>query len=295
MEQGKLRMRNWIIALIACIGLAGCAGPQLLNMAAQVPGKVDQNISYGPLDRQKLDIYNPKVLRPDTPVLVFYHGGSWQYGTKEDYKFLGSSFAAQGIQTVIVNYRLHPEVTFPTFVEDGAKALAFTKKSIAGDRPIFIAGHSAGAHISALVAFDPEFLAAEGTTICESAKGMIGIAGPYAFTPIEPVFKTIFPKEILPSALPINFAATRAPPSLLLHGTADTTVDPKRSDEMAQALIQHGNQAQVQHYKGVGHTYILGAVSPLIRPAAPTFADTLGFIQTQKAAGYPGCAQEGKS
>ncbi|GIU67582.1 alpha/beta hydrolase [Candidatus Phycosocius spiralis] len=288
-------MRNWIIVLIASACLAGCAGPQLLNMAAHVPGKVEHNISYGPLTRQKLDIYNPKTLLPDTPVLVFYHGGSWQFGSKEDYKFFGTSFAASGVQTIIVNYRLYPEVGFPGFVEDGAKALAFIQQSIAKDRPIFIAGHSAGAHIAALIDLDPRYLAAEGTNTCAGVKGLIGIAGPYFFTPIEPVYKEIFPATTLDISMPLQFAATRAPPALFLHGTDDTIVEPKLSEEMAQALIQHGNSAELKLYQGVGHNFILGAISPLLRQTAPTLRDTLDFMRAQKAQGYPGCARKEKS
>jgi acetyl esterase/lipase len=226
-----------------------------------------------------------------TPTLIFYHGGSWQYGAKDDYRFLGTAFAARGIQAVVVNYRLHPEVIFPAFVEDAAKALAFTKANLANNRPIFIAGHSAGAHIASMVALDPRFLAAERTSICDSAKGVIGISGPYDFTPIEPQFKRIFPAEILPSTKPINFAATVAPPTLLLHGTKDDTVLPSRSTDMSAALLAGGNKAQVKMYEGVDHLFIIGAVSPLIRSTAPTLTDIVTFIGEQKTAGYPGCAR----
>ena len=288
-------MKKWFAAVLALLTLGACSGPQVLNLVAQTPGPVIRDVAYGPLPRQKLDIYAPKVIRPDTPVLVFYHGGSWQYGAKEDYKFLGSTFAARGIQTVVVNYRLHPEVIFPGFVEDGAKALAYVQSNISEGRPVFIAGHSAGAHIAAMIALDPTFLAADGTNVCQAAKGVIGIAGPYDVTPVEPVFKRIFPAEILPNTKPINFVANPAPPMLLLHGTKDTTVLPKRSEELAAALRQKGNQADVKLYPGVDHLYILGALSPVVRRTAPTLADILAFIEAQKAAGYPGCRQRDKS
>jgi acetyl esterase/lipase len=284
-------MFRFFAALVALTLVSACGGTQLLNSVAVNPGKIERDIAYGTLPRQKLDVYSPKVMTADTPTLVFYHGGSWQYGSKDDYRFLGTAFAARGIQTVVVNYRLHPEVIFPAFVEDAAKALAYTKRTISHGRPTFIAGHSAGAHIAAMVALDPRFLAAEGTTICDATKGIIGIAGPYEFTPIDPQFKLIFPAEILPSTKPINFATTPAPPTLLLHGTADTTVIPLRTTAMAAALTAAGNNAQVKMYDGVNHLYIIGAVSPVVRRSAPTLADVVGFIGEQKAAGYPGCAR----
>jgi acetyl esterase/lipase len=284
-------MLRFFAAIIALTLVSACGGTQLLNSVAVNPGKIERDIAYGTLPRQKLDVYSPKTMTPETPTLVFYHGGSWQYGSKDDYRFLGTAFAARGIQTVVVNYRLHPEVVFPAFVEDAAKALAFTKTTIAQGRPVFIAGHSAGAHIAAMVALDPRFLAAERTSICDASKGLIGISGPYDFTPIDPEFKLIFPAEILPSTKPINFATTPAPPTLLLHGTKDDTVMPSRTTDMAAALRAGGNNVQVKMYEGVDHLYIIGAVSPVVRRAAPTLADIVTFIGEQKAAGYPGCAR----
>ena len=282
-------MIRFFAAFFALTLVSACGGTRLLNSVAVNPGKIERDIAYGTLPRQKLDVYSPKVITEQTPTLVFYHGGSWQYGSKDDYRFLGTAFAARGIQTVVVNYRLHPDVIFPSFVEDAAKALAFTKTTIAQGRPTFIAGHSAGAHIAAMVALDPRFLAAENTNICNATKGVIGISGPYDFTPVAPEFKRIFPTEILPSTKPVNFASTRAPPFLLLHGTTDTVVLPIRTTEMAAALTAAGNSALVKMYEGVEHLYIIGAVSPVVRRSAPTLADTVAFIEAQKVAGYPGC------
>jgi acetyl esterase/lipase len=276
-------------ALLAFLTLAACSGTQVLNSVARNPGKIERDLAYGALPRHTLDVYSPGTVTPDTPVLVFYHGGSWQFGSKDDYRFLGTTFAARGIQTVVVNYRLHPDVIFPSFVEDAAKALAFTKTTIAKERPVFVAGHSAGAHIATMVALDPRFLAAENTTICDTAKGIIGLSGPYEFTPIDPEFKLIFPADILPATKPINFASTRAPPTLLLHGLADTTVLPSRSSDMMKALQAAGNAVDAKFYDGVNHTYIVGAISPVIRRAAPTLTDMVSFIEQQRAAGYPGC------
>lgn len=283
-------MYKLIAAFVSLVFLSACGGTQLLNSVAVNPGKIERDIAYGSLPRQKLDVYSPRDVTAQTPVLVFYHGGSWQYGSKDDYRFLGTAFAARGIQTVVVNYRLYPEVIFPAFVEDAAKALAYTKSTIASGRPIFVAGHSAGAHIATMMALDPRFLAAEGTNVCDATKGIIGISGPYEFTPIDPEFKLIFPAEILPSTKPINFAATRAPPTLLLHGDADTTVLPSRSTDMMTAMRAAGNSAEVKMYPGVNHTFIVGAISPVIRRSAPTLSDIVAFIDAQKAAGYPGCA-----
>lgn len=278
-----------VAALAVLALLAGCSGTGVLNTVSRPSGAVAKDVAYGPLPRYRLDIYSPDTMTETAPVLVFFHGGSWQYGDKADYPFLANALAKRGIQTVLVNYRLHPEVVHPAFVEDAAKALAHVRRTVGAGRPVYVAGHSAGAHLAALVALDPRFLAAEGTHVCEVAAGVIGMAGPYDFTPVEPVFKTIFPAETLAQSRPVNYAGNRAPPFLLLHGTADTTVLPARSEEMAAALRAAGNRAEVKFYEGVGHLYIVGAFSPIIRRTAPTLADIVAFIGAEGAKGHPGC------
>ncbi|MCU0881732.1 MAG: alpha/beta hydrolase [Hyphomonadaceae bacterium] len=284
-------MRRFLFAFAAlATALTGaCRGPELLNAAARDAGVVQTDLAYGPLPRHRYDVYTPHTLTPDTPVLLFIHGGSWQHGVKEQYRFVGAAFAQAGVQAVLVNYRLFPDVIFPDFMDDAALAVAHIKREVAGDRPMLIAGHSAGAQIAALLAGDPRYLAAVGTDICSATSGMIGVAGPYTFTPVAPEFRAIFPPDRLEAARPLNFATGARPPSLLLHGTADTTVLPERSTEYATALTAAGNRAEVKLYPGVNHTLIIGAISPVIRAAAPTFNDMLSFIQAERAAGWPGC------
>ena len=155
---------------------------------------------------------------------------------------------------------------------------------------MFLAGHSAGAQIAALLATDSKYLRAEGLAVCDVIAGVIGIAGPYDFTPVEPVYKRIFPEATLDQSRPIMFAGNRAPPHLLLHGTDDETVRPSRSTDYADALKAAGNRAEVRLYVGVGNLYILGAISPVIRRSAPTLADMVAFIGKERAADYPSCS-----
>lgn len=278
------------LMLAATTILTACNGADVVNLAARDAGVVQGGLVYGPLARQRLDVYSPRTVTAETPVLIFIHGGSWQNGSKEQYRFVGAAFANAGIETVVINYRLYPDVIFPDFMADAALAVAHVKAQLADNRPVFIAGHSAGAHIATLLAGDPRYLAEAGTAICEAARGVIGIAGPYTITPVAPEFRAIFPPDRLAAAQSISFAASRQPPTLVLHGTADTTVLPVESTNYVQALTNAGNQAELKLYGGVDHTMIIGAISPLVRASAPTFTDILAFIQQQKAAGYPGCA-----
>ena len=114
---------------------------------------------YGAHDRHRLDVYRPAMAGTDGPIVLFLYGGGWKSGDRRTYRFVGSALASRGITTVIPDYRLYPEVRFPSFVDDAALAYDWTWKNIASQggkpRPIILLGHSAGAHTGALLAYGP--------------------------------------------------------------------------------------------------------------------------------------------
>jgi acetyl esterase/lipase len=123
--------------------------------------------SYGAEPRHKLDVYGPAAAASTpAPVIVFIYGGSWDSGARADYEFVGDAFAAQGFVTIIPDYRLVPDVRFPSFVEDCAAAVAWAHANAAahGGDPnrIVIVGHSAGAYNTMMLALDARFLANAG-------------------------------------------------------------------------------------------------------------------------------------
>ena len=72
------------------LALAGCSPLTMVNTIAPDDGFVlDKAIGYGPHERQKLDVYHPEVHKPETPVLVFFYGGSWLRGDRQKYRFIG--------------------------------------------------------------------------------------------------------------------------------------------------------------------------------------------------------------
>lgn len=117
---------------------------------------------YGTLARQSLDIYTPIERDHAAPVVIFFHGGNWQTGTKSDYLFVGAALASRGFIVVIPDYRLYPEVRYPAFLEDGASAVSWTLRhldEIGGDPDrVHLMGHSAGAYIAAMLALDERWL-----------------------------------------------------------------------------------------------------------------------------------------
>lgn len=126
-----------------------------------------------------LDVYRPGE-GTGYPVLIFVHGGAWKMGDKKYHRDLCAFFAGKGYVTVNVNYRLSPEVIHPSHVEDVAAAIAWVSRNIRGyggnPSRIFVMGHSAGAHLAALVATDGRYLAARGLSI-EALVGVIPLDG----------------------------------------------------------------------------------------------------------------------
>jgi acetyl esterase/lipase len=186
---------------------------------------------------------------------------------------------------VIPDYRLSPNPRFPGFVEDGAAAMRWVQDNIAahgGDASrLFLAGHSAGAHIALMLAADTPWLRDAGFDRAR-LKGVIGIAGPYDFLPIaSPAVRDVFAGSDPASTQPINFVGPGLPPALLLHGDSDDTVLPRNSRRLGAAWRAAGNQAEVKLYRGVGHVEIIAAFAGLLRGQAPTLPDTIAFLRAR--------------
>ncbi|WP_341988611.1 alpha/beta hydrolase [Azorhizobium sp. AG788] len=244
-----------------------------------------RSVPYGPGPRQSLDIYRPHMRgRPPAPVVVFFYGGGWVEGDRALYRFVGAALAAQGFVTVIPDYRVHPEVRFPTFLEDGARAVQWVRGQIGtfGGDPdrMVLMGHSAGAHLAAMLSFDRQWLGAYGLVPGRDLRGMVGLAGPYDFLPLRTaVLKSIFgPESRWPESQPIRFVDGTAPPAWLATGRVDTVVDPGNAVRLAARIHAAGGHAEVQTYDRVGHATLLGAISPLLRPLAPVTRDVAQFI-----------------
>lgn len=111
---------------------------------------------YGADPRQRLD-FTPAA-RADAPLVLFIHGGAWSFGDKRIAAHMARHFHARGYAFASINYRLVPNVSVEQQADDVAAALA----SLIGRarRPVMLVGHSAGAHLAALVGSDPRYLAA---------------------------------------------------------------------------------------------------------------------------------------
>jgi acetyl esterase/lipase len=240
-------------------------------------------LAYGELARQRVDVYAPERPRRGVPTIVFLHGGSWSSGRRREYRFVGQAFATAGYRVAIPDYRVYPEVVFPAFVEDAANAVAWLRGAdpeAGGGSGIVLMGHSAGAHMAALLALDRHYLEAAGVP-ADAIKAVVGLSGPYDFLPLtRPLFRAIFPEESRAASQPINFASGGArAPFLLLAGARDRTVEPGNSARLAARIRAAGGRAEVKRYPRAGHLGTLLALARVLAAATPPVrADILEFL-----------------
>lgn len=245
---------------------------------------VAKDAAYGALPRQRLDAYAPES-GSDWPVVVFVHGGSWASGGKDGYGWAGRALAAQGLLAVVPNYRLGGEGIYPAMVEDTAAAVAWAHAnaaSLGGDPDrLVVAGHSAGAYNALMVAYAPEFLSAAGASP-GIVRAAVNLSGPTDFLPLDTVAtRNAFghvPADALPATQPVNHVSPDDPPTLIIHGTADTTVEPRHAHALAGALEEAGVAREVRLYDGVDHRDVVLGLSRPYRSRVPTLRDVAAFV-----------------
>lgn len=271
-----------LIALILTVALlCGCSSTYFWILNAGAPESRMQTVAYATGTGHELDIYRPHDGKP-APVVVFFYGGSWQTGQRQDYRFVGASLASHGVLAIIPDYRKSPEHPFPAFMHDAAAAVAWAKAHAAnyGGDParVFVMGHSAGAHIAVLLATDARYLQDVGMKPRDLA-GVIGLAGPYDFLPItDPRIKAVFGAETdWPQSQPVNFVDGDEPPFLLMHGASDNKVWPANSEHLAQKLRARHEPVTLEIIPDTGH---IGLINGFLSPRfSPVLADSLRWIQ----------------
>jgi len=143
------------------------------NEQAKVTAELD--LAYGENASQQLDLYQPVGVK-DAPIMVYIHGGGWKRGDKRAVGEKVAFFSGRGWVFASVNYRLLPEGKHPVNVNDVAQAIAWVHDHAqdynGNPNQLFVMGHSAGAHLAALVATSEEPLKKAGKTLA-ILKGVI--------------------------------------------------------------------------------------------------------------------------
>jgi acetyl esterase/lipase len=242
------------------------------------------DIPYGDSARQKLDVYRPRK-NGNGKTVIFFYGGSWRGGRKMDYRFVAQALTSRGFIAVLPDYRVYPEVQFPAFVEDGAQAVRWTHDNISRfggqTNSIYLMGHSAGAHIAALLTLDAHYLKAAGLEQ-NVIRATAALSGPYDFTPNpwdRPVFgQATNATEIHPVIEPIHFVTGREPPMLLVQGLKDKIVAPSNAINLAARIRAMGSQVELITYPARGHQTVALALASKFHWLAPVLDDVTKYF-----------------
>ncbi len=274
-----------LILMAGLSQLSACAFSRAFEHSALPAGarQIDDLCYYsGPgadPEKHQLDLYLPPGPGPH-PVIVFVYGGAWKRGDRKDYGNLGRRLAARGILTAAISYRLAPRHPHPAQVRDSARALAWVyaniKKYQGNPKKIFLMGHSAGAHLVALLACDPRWLA-EQKLDPKIIAGVIAISGPYDITfmarDVPKLAKEVFSEhpENWKKASPANhLGKSPLPPFLIAHADKEHPSLHQQAKMFSIALRQAGASVKNYEAKNSNHFRI---IQNLARPG-----DTLGTL-----------------
>lgn len=288
-------VRAWRVSLLACACLiAGCEATLFagLNATDQHRGITERHgVVFDADHALALDVYAP-THADHAPVVVFFYGGDWAHGQRAWYRFVGTALAAKGVAVVIPDYRKVPTVALDGFMSDAAEAVAWARVHAgefgAAPDDVFVMGHSAGGQIAALLATDPEWLAASGMQPRDLA-GFIGLAGCYDFVPVPDDDENMTAAfgdtpEAQRRGEPVSYVRGSEPPMLLLQGEDDREVVPSNAISLRRAMDAQHEDVTLKLYPGVGHEGVLLALSRPMRSDAATLPDVMDFIHAHPSA-----------
>jgi len=246
-------------------------------------GVVADEHGYGPDPYQGIALCIPP--RPNGTVLAMVHGGGWTSGYKEHLLFMAPAYNAAGIIFASIGYRLAPGHLHPAALEDVATAITWIHGNIArhgGDpRRIFIGGHSAGGHLTALLAVRRDWL--ERRRLPDSIiRGCLPVSGVYDFREgtsgmsARPRF--LGPSGNEESASPICNIEGTPPPFLMAHGSIDFPHLCVQAEAMEQSLRASGGIVERIVMDGRNHFSACYAAG---EPDGPYCARAISWINQQ--------------
>jgi arylformamidase len=259
-----IRLVPFLFAILTVVPALGAEGE-----------RVQRNIAYSDAggDRTRLDVYSPGVGK-DHPLVIWIHGRAWKFGDKTSVQAKPKAFNELGYVLVSINYRFHPVVTYKEQAGDTARAIHWVHehaRDFGGDPSrVFLIGHSAGAHLAALVGTDGHYLKNDGLKLSDLS-GVILLDGAgydiprqiqQAMLPrLKTMYKTVFGENETKQkdASPITHVAggIGIPPFLILH-VASRRDSKAQSEGLAAKLRGTGVEANVVPAEGKTHATING-------------------------------------
>lgn len=262
-----MSIRCWVVVLIL-VSSAFAA-----EHKSKIPVQAD--IVYAKVgDKElKLDLAMPTEGKGPFPVVVLYHGGGWRMGNKRDVRSWLPFLAEHGYVAASVGYRLAPDFTFPSQIEDAKMAVRFLranaeKYQIDKDR-VAALGWSAGGHLSCLLGLTDEKAGFEGKEYPKESSKVQAVVDFYGPTDLAgfandataqrgmlgPFIGAKFDENPTAheKASPIKYVSKAAPPFLIFHGTKDLVVPIEQSRRLAAKLKEVGVSAKLVEVPGEGH------------------------------------------
>jgi arylformamidase len=219
------------------------------RVTAEFRGLYD--IAYGPSADETLDIF--PAATPGGPTMVFLHGGAWKNGTKEGSRWVAEAFVPQGVNVVIVNFALAPDVSLGEQVRQAAAAVQWTydhARDYGGDpERVFVAGHSSGGHLAGVIAvwdWQPRTL----------VKGVGAFSGMFDLEPVRLSWRNKYLK--LTDVEEAGLSAMRRIPSggvpmVVGYGTGELNEFQRQSRDFVAAWRAKGNACEELVFPGLNH------------------------------------------
>ena len=234
---------------------------------------IEEGVVFGTGGGRELraDVYVPPGEVREAPAVLLVHGGGWRGGDRSQLRGYGILLARRGYVCVASEYRLVPESPWPAQIHDVKTALRWVRANAGnlGVDPMRIAieGNSAGAHLALLAAGTPNDPLFEGdggnAGVPTDVVAAVGVYAPTLFWHDEPergglpivVLHHEPTTALARAASPLTHVTPAFPPTLLIHGTADTVVPPMASIRMYEELVGAGVPVELHMYAEMAHAF----------------------------------------
>jgi acetyl esterase/lipase len=241
--------------------------------------------------KEKADLYFPSVTSRNEkrPAVVLIHGGGWVGGRRDAERELniGGTLAHHGYVVMSIDYKLslNKQAVWPTNLWDCKTAVRWLRVNAVrlGVDPgrIGVMGGSAGGHLAAMVALtrpedglDPTEPYGDVSAAVDCCVDLYGIADLLSYHDVTMLGKTMAEApELYRRASPLTYVRSNSPPFLILHGTADTTVNPEQSRMLADKLQAAGVEHELVLIPNAPHTFHLQPSQRDLRPGVLQFLD----------------------
>lgn len=234
------------------------------------------DIAYGPSPAEKLDMFLPPPHLATGAVHMFVHGGYWRMFAKEDFSFVAETVTAAGAIAVVIDYALMPSVGMATVVAQVRRARDWVRRHIpehGGDPERFtISGHSAGAHLGALLldASQPAGVIA----------GALFLSGIYDLAPLRHSFlreHIDITEDDVERFSPLRIAYGTCPAVSIMVGARETLPFHKQASDFGFHLTHAAIKRDMLTIVGVDHMRIVADLADLDSKVGTALADLVSF------------------